>query len=60
MSKESFEWVYRDLIYKHQMAARAKKEDDRSRLFSLINELEWAYPNETRELIEMDLNKIES
>jgi len=39
-----------DLTRRHMYAARDKKEDERARLFRLLDEFEWAYPDAIAEV----------
>lgn len=41
--------LHGDLVDRHHRAAREGDEETRERLFKLIDEIEWAYPNDIPE-----------
>lgn len=46
--REALERVYAELIHRHHRAAREKRENDRERLYRMIGDMEWQWPEEIK------------
>lgn len=41
---DALKWIHMDLMCKHRQFARDRNEEARSRVFDLLDEMEWVYP----------------